>query len=290
MNVNINECPVPSDNQPDFPLHRAQMDSIHNLHETLLTDICKDLQLRMLNGRFLGDSLGYFTFNNNNGQSTVDYMISSQNLFYDVEHFMVHSQLEFSDHCMISVYLKCGVQREVTPIVNKTYIGHYIWDNNASDSFRDALLEKEAVDDILHLNSLLDDENYNNIDFLVSKTNTIYLCAASKTLIFKRPMRPNNKRKEAKPRKTWMSNDCLLLRREVRSLGKKLQKDPKNIWIRHTFCRYAKEYNILKKKSKQQFYHSFTDEINSFAPGDSKQFWKSIKQTEKKRHTVFLYN
>lgn len=79
MNVNINECPVPSDYQPDFQLYRAQMDSIHNLHETLLTKMCKDVQLRMLNGRFLGDSLGYSTFNNKNGQSTVDYMISSQN-------------------------------------------------------------------------------------------------------------------------------------------------------------------------------------------------------------------
>ena len=44
INVNINECPVPSDYQPDCPLHRSHMDSTHNLHGTLLTNICKDLQ------------------------------------------------------------------------------------------------------------------------------------------------------------------------------------------------------------------------------------------------------
>ena len=32
----------------------------------------------------------------------------------------------------------------------------------------------------------------------------------SKTLIYKRPRRPNNKIKKAKPKKPWMSNNCLL--------------------------------------------------------------------------------
>jgi hypothetical protein len=51
-------------------------------------------------------SLGYFTFYNSNGQSIVDYMIASHSIFYDIEHFIVHSPVEFSDHCLISVYMK----------------------------------------------------------------------------------------------------------------------------------------------------------------------------------------
>ena len=134
-NDNINECPVPSDYRADLPLRRQQLDESHNLHGSLLTNICKDHQLRILKGRFLGDSLGYFTFYNSNGQSIVDYMIASHSIFYDVEHFIVHSPVEFSDHCLISVYMKSVIQREITPTQNLTYTGHYKWDENQCDAF-----------------------------------------------------------------------------------------------------------------------------------------------------------
>jgi hypothetical protein len=119
--------------------------------------------------------------------------------------------------------------------------------------------------------------------------NSIYLNAASKTLIYKRPKCPNNKIKKTKPKKPWMSNNCLLLRRELRSLGKKLQKDPKNMWTRITYCNCVREYNKLKKHLKHQFFSSFIDEINNIAPRDSKQFWQSLKKI-KKRQTVIKFN
>ena len=185
-NDNINECPVPSDYCADFPIFRQQLDKSHNLHGSLLTNICKDLQLRILNGRFIGDSLGYFTFYNTNGQSMVDYMIASNNLFYDIEHFVVHSPVEFSDHCLISVYMKSVIQREINPNQNLTCTGHYKWDENQSEAYKDALLEKESIDSIFYLNSLLDNDKFDDINMLVSKMNNIYLNAASKTLLFKR--------------------------------------------------------------------------------------------------------
>ena len=43
-NDNINEYPVPSDYRADFSLHRQQLDESHDLHGSLLTNICKDLQ------------------------------------------------------------------------------------------------------------------------------------------------------------------------------------------------------------------------------------------------------
>jgi hypothetical protein len=47
-----------------------------------------------------------------NGQSIVDYMIASHSIFYDVEHFIVHSPVEFSDHCLISVYMKSASEQK----------------------------------------------------------------------------------------------------------------------------------------------------------------------------------
>ena len=62
INDNIPECPLPSDYPTDIPIHRAQLDQVHNLHGNLLTNTCKDFQLRILNERFLGHSLGYYIF------------------------------------------------------------------------------------------------------------------------------------------------------------------------------------------------------------------------------------
>ena len=85
-----------------------------------------------------------------------------------------------------------------------------------------------------------------------------------------------------KPKKPWMSNNCLLLRREVRSLGKKLQKNPNDIWTRHSYCSHVREYNKLKKQLKKQYFSSFIEEINNIAPNNSKQFWQSLNKIKKR--------
>ena len=169
--------------------------------------------------------LGYYTFYNSNGQSTVDYMLASQSIFYDAHYFIVNSHVEFSDHRLISVYIKSQVQREITPEIKKipvASVGQYKWDQDSVDFYKDALLEKESVEGILHLNSILDDNKFNDIDLLVSNASNIYLKAASKILFYKKKHVPGRKVKKARPKKTWMSSNCLLLRMKVRSLGKKL--------------------------------------------------------------------
>ena len=108
-------------------------------------------------------------------------MLASQSICYDVHYFIVNSPVEFSDHCLISVYIKSQVQREITPVIKKipvASVGQYKWDQDSVDFYKDALLEKGSVEGILHLNSILDDNNFNDIDLLVSNASNIYLKAA----------------------------------------------------------------------------------------------------------------
>ncbi|VDI81974.1 Hypothetical predicted protein [Mytilus galloprovincialis] len=196
-NENFIDCPVPINYSPDIPLVRRQMDREKNIHGTLLVSLCKDLQLRLLNGRFLGDSLGFFTFYNSNGQSTVDYMLTTPNLFYCVQHFIVRSPVELSDHCLLSVCFKSCTQRETT-LESLSDVGKFQWEHSMSDNYHDALLHKESVNDILDLMNNIDDENCDDIDFLVSSVNKIYVNAASETLVLKKKSsRPSNKRKKS---------------------------------------------------------------------------------------------
>jgi hypothetical protein len=113
-------------------------------------------------------------------------MLASQSICYDVHYFIVYSPVEFSDHCLISVYIKYQVQREITPEIKKTPVGQYKWDQDSVDFYKDALLEKESVECILHLNSMLDDNKFNDIDLLVSNASNIYLKTASKNYSIKK--------------------------------------------------------------------------------------------------------
>jgi hypothetical protein len=66
---------LPPDYVTDTELKRVNQDVIINSHGKNLLDLCLSSRLRILNGRFLGDSLGYFTYMSNNGFSSVDYAI-----------------------------------------------------------------------------------------------------------------------------------------------------------------------------------------------------------------------
>jgi hypothetical protein len=73
-----------------------------------------------------------------------------------------------------------------------------------------------------------------------------------------------------------MSCDCLRLRTEVRPIDKRLQREQSNPFLRQTFSTCKREYNMLKKKLKSNFFKSFMNKINDLDQKDSKSFWKSI--------------
>ena len=81
----------------------------------------KTFNLRILNGRKLGDMRGEFThYINAGGQSTVDLGIVSENVFNHIEKFMIFPQTELSDHCKITL--------QVPNMINlKTNSAPYKW-------------------------------------------------------------------------------------------------------------------------------------------------------------------
>ena len=79
-----------------------------NNYGNSLIDICKGLNLRILNGRTLGDSTGKFTCFHYNGQSTIDYIIASENLMQAITTMQVSSPTHLSDHAHVSCLLNTG--------------------------------------------------------------------------------------------------------------------------------------------------------------------------------------
>ena len=99
---------VPDDN---FPLprqvpKRKSFDSQINEHGKYLIEICKSLDLRILNGRCKGDSLGKITFHGNQGISTVDYIITGHEIMNIFQNFVVCHPSPFSDHCQLVSWIQ----------------------------------------------------------------------------------------------------------------------------------------------------------------------------------------
>ena len=161
---NFVDCPLPNGYISDVSINRHQLDEISNLHGNLLVKLCKHLQMRILKGRFLGDSLGFFTFFvDSNGQSTVDYILSTTRLFYYVQYFNVKPPVEFSDHSLLSVCFSISTQRETTHMSNNDF-GKFLWEEQKVDL--DTLLQNEHLDQIINAIEKLDDENFMDIDSL----------------------------------------------------------------------------------------------------------------------------
>ena len=80
-----------------------------NFHGKSLVNLCISSRLRILNGRYLGDSLGYHTCFTANGCSTVDYGIVSKCLLSSVKYFCTLDPSYLSDHVQIYFTLKCNI-------------------------------------------------------------------------------------------------------------------------------------------------------------------------------------
>ncbi len=99
--------PLPADFIEDVEVYRTNCDDRTNPFGGLLFDICnKSAGLRILNGRYRGDSIGFYTSFKHNESSVVDYILASAGVCNRVVNFRVQPYLHLSDHAVLSVTLE----------------------------------------------------------------------------------------------------------------------------------------------------------------------------------------
>ena len=134
---------------------RQNFDNIVNDHGKQLLDLCKTCDLRILNGRSKGDTLGKFTFHSINGISTVDYIIVSHDLFTSVQGFAVKQPNIFSDHSQIVCWIKTGtdLSNNNNSFQEKNNVKlpqQYVWDETSAAKFTAAFRSNHILS-LLHL-------------------------------------------------------------------------------------------------------------------------------------------
>ena len=103
---NCNLAPGGISPPPTIITPRKSFDThVNDLGKQLL-EMCKSLDLRILNGRCKCDPLGQITFHGNQGFSTVDYIIASHDILYLFKTLVVRQPSPFSDHCQLITWIK----------------------------------------------------------------------------------------------------------------------------------------------------------------------------------------
>jgi hypothetical protein len=200
------------------PPKRNNQDKATNARGPELLDLCVSSGLRILNGRKVGDSLGYFTCHKYNGSSTVDYGIVSQGLFPHVQFFHVDKSIsDLSDHCKISFALNNFEVDHRKDNTNKIKLenmeGTFKWDNTSIFLYQQAL----SCPDIKSKISQFTTTAHPSVDEALNDLNHIIQETAQRSLR-KRKVRTVTKYRSKK----WYTKDLRHLKNSVCNKGKLL--------------------------------------------------------------------
>ena len=124
------------------PIRRNSYDNELNSHGKRLLDICRSADLKILNGRVSGDTLGRATFHGRNGISVVDYAICDQDILSNVAHFVVKQPCSLSDHSSIITWLNINTNiSELEPSHESTRLSRlpiqFLWEKDSAPKFKD---------------------------------------------------------------------------------------------------------------------------------------------------------
>ena len=164
---------------------RNSFDNELNNHGKRLLEICKSADLRILNGRVSGDSLGRATFHGKTGVSVVDYVICDQNLFSHFKSFVFKMPTYLSDHSPLVTWLSIGTEicnQDALP-KNATLTRlpkQFLWESNLSPKFKEVLQSSSMQ--ILIQDYLDGIKSAQNVNTSVEQVENILIAAAKRCL------------------------------------------------------------------------------------------------------------
>ena len=169
-----------------------------------------------------------------NGISVVDYIICDQNVFADIDHFVVKQPSYLSDHSQIVGWFKSKPSTSTlqSDLNTETSLAkslvklppQFIWDKDSSLKFSSSLNSPNIQS--LITNFLKEDfiESEEGINKAVSQVTGIILKASKTSLKLKRIKRRIKLRKVSD--KKWFDKDCKMKRSTLRKLSNQKAQGP----------------------------------------------------------------
>ena len=191
---------------------RNSQDKEINHRGSELLELCKALDINIINGRTTGDLFGSYTMFNWNGSSVVDYLLSSGNISHKVLSFKVGEFTPWlSDHCPIYSTIELskdvGVNCPLTP--KKKAPLRFVWSETGKRDYLNMLNSPEyskTLENALNL-------DYGDPNSVVNYVSDLLISVAKKAKV------KTTKKKEQK-NPPWFDRKCSKMKQNIKSLGK----------------------------------------------------------------------
>ena len=271
--------------EPDVPLQRSNADlNPTDEHGKFILSMCKNLQVRILNGRTAGDRWGVptrYPLHRKEKPSVIDYGICSARLLPKLNSFYVLPHTILSDHCCISLSLSTkyhvDTQDPNTDLANtkeQTTYPKFQWEflplfqqNLSEDNRFDTL--RTAIDNISRRTPTQSD-----IDQLVEGFHKPVMENAAKSFPSKKIQSKNKSlAKIHKPAK-WYNDNCTKAKNKLKRASRQLNKNPYDRHCQELFIAARKVYKRTCKEAESQSRQRLLEKLLEI--NDPKEFWNMV--------------
>ena len=276
-NINIFQDFLPLDYDTDNCTLRNSMDKTTNSHGKELLNLCVSSRLRILNGRYLGDSLGHFTCYTTNGSSTVDYAIVNDSLQSSVKFFCTSELNYLSDHVQIYIVLKCKIDKfEEINIHNASLLKigkSFKWNEQSKCKLINILNTEEVKNSIIDYETTNFECNENGVNLATTELTKIFENISKKVCKIKTCSKGKCKNK----RKPWSDSDIRNFKSRINYIGKQLRNNPFDKSLKNIYFSTVKEFKKICKKKKYDYQQKLIENLFNCKSDDPQKFWKLLK-------------
>lgn len=257
----------------DTPLPRSSMDRGTNRFGDLLLDLCKSVNLRIVNGRLHKDqSVGRVTCYTHNGESLVDYVLTERSNFDMISDFQVSEFNEYSNHAPISVSLKTNTIADIETVKERIY---YKWNEENKlpflhDLSRDSPILNRQLSDGIDSNCDPDDIVTTFTQFIVDRANPY----------FEKRFIPRKNRAffnaNTKEKQNWYNEEC----RKKHTIYKEALYNfnlSRNASTRKIMLDAKKDYRYYCRSCKSRYHYEQSRKMNEMRKKRPREFWKAFK-------------
>ena len=244
---------------------RVSEDKKSNNFGNQLLHLCKITNLLIVNGRSgLDKGIGKVTCSNSRGQSVVDYVLCTPDIFKHITKFQIHRMYPESDHSPIMFEIKCKKIGEkctnsVTSKWDNSY--KYVWDRTSICNLEKALKDKQSGKNYSdYISSVCQLESTDQVTMKYSN----YVNQAVESVFVKRKVNV------ASHKPTWFDKECKAKRNDI------LNTNQLTVYDAELLSSKNKEYRSLKQKKRRDFSNNCKKEIENAYKKDKSSMWKVI--------------
>ena len=264
---------------------RVNPDLGHNEYGSRLLSLCKSTGVRIVNGRHKEGYSNDFTFNGARGLSTIDYLLTTSNMFRYIEKFIVGNFTTFSDHAPLHIGFKCFITESahVENNVCNRFRKIFKWDPGHIESCKNTFFANTDVFETLNFENVssqgeLDEGIETLTNFLNVNVGEFFKVGSCK---FQQPKQKKNKNVHSfflsSVDKPWFDENLKSKYRDYLT-ALRIFNSCKNTDNHQNLVNKKRIYKKTERKLKRSYTALEGDRLNILKKNNPKQFFAKFKK------------